>query len=117
MLRSAIHTCLSALLLLLGAAHAQPSPAAVTAVRPAGVYPAAAAPGETAWIFGLSGVAPERTLAIGDSQRDLRAARAAGMDAALVRTGKGAAQEADCAGLARWVFDDLKAAAAFLLQR
>lgn len=78
MLRSAIHTRLSALLLLLGAAHAQPSPAAVTAVRPAGVYPAAAAPGETAWIFGLSGVAPEGKLNVGGQAAEYRLDRASG---------------------------------------
>ena len=64
-----------------------------------------------------SGIEPDRTLVLGDSKRDLEAARAAGLASALVRTGKGRAQEASCASLARWVFEDLAAAAAAILGR
>ncbi|GAA0498080.1 S8/S53 family peptidase [Deinococcus depolymerans] len=66
------------LLLLLGAARAQSGATAVTAVRTAGVYPAAAAPGETAWIFGLNGVAPEGKLNVGGQATGYRLDRASG---------------------------------------
>ena len=59
----------------------------------------------------ISGIAARETLLIGDSRRDLEAARAAGVTAALVRTGKGAREERACGDLAAWTFDDLLAAA------
>ena len=80
MIRSAVRTHLPAMLplLLLGAAHAQPSAATVTAARTAGVYPAAAAPGETAWIFGLGGVPPEGKLNVGGQTTEYRLDRPSG---------------------------------------
>ncbi|MHA0041467.1 S8/S53 family peptidase [Deinococcus sp. PEB2-63] len=80
MIRSAIRAHLPAMLplLLLGAAHAQPSAATVTAARTAGVYPAAAAPGETAWIFGLGGVPAEGKLNVGGQTTEYRLDRPSG---------------------------------------
>lgn len=52
---------------------------------------------------------PKRaTVAVGDDLRDLEAAWAAGLSAALVRTGKGWLTEAAVAGLGVPVFDDLR---------
>ncbi|MFN4251676.1 S8/S53 family peptidase [Deinococcus sp.] len=80
MIRTAFRTRMPALLplLLLGAVQAQVSAPAVTAVRAAGVYPRAAAPGETAWIFGLKGVAPEGNLNVGGQATGYRLDRASG---------------------------------------
>ncbi|GGR59459.1 hypothetical protein GCM10008959_21450 [Deinococcus seoulensis] len=80
MIRSARRIRLTAFLplLLLGAAQAQSGATAVTAVRTAGVYPAAAAPGETAWIFGLKGVAPEGNLNVGGQATGYRLDPASG---------------------------------------
>ena len=50
---------------------------------------------------------PATTWFVGDAQRDIEAARAAGCRAALVRTGKGAQTETEVAGVP--VFDDLLA--------
>ena len=79
MIRTAFRTRLPALLplLLLGDAHAQLS-APATVARTAGVYPAAAAPGETAWIFGLSGVPAEGKLNIGGQTTEYRLDRPSG---------------------------------------
>jgi D-sedoheptulose 7-phosphate isomerase len=62
-----------------------------------------------------SGIAPDATLVVGDDQRDLEAARRAGVAAALVRTGKGRATESKLAGLAVPAYDDLPALARALL--
>ncbi|MFT2720829.1 S8 family serine peptidase [Deinococcus sp. A31D244] len=83
MTRSALLSRLTSVLslILLGAAHAQQTPAALpaaTAARPTGLFPAAAAPGETAWIFGLNGVAPEGKLSVGGQAAEYRLDRASG---------------------------------------
>ncbi|MFC6750386.1 hypothetical protein [Deinococcus aquaticus] len=83
MTRSALLSRLTSVLslILVGAAHAQQTPAALpaaTAARPAGLFPAAAAPGETAWIFGLNGVAPEGKLSVGGQAAEYRLDRASG---------------------------------------
>lgn len=53
---------------------------------------------------------------VGDKAHDLEAARRAGCQPILVRTGKGAATERDALGLERvLVFDDLSAVAEFLI--
>lgn len=54
--------------------------------------------------------------AIGDSARDLNAARAAGCQPILVRTGKGAATETDGVDEDVAIYDDLAAAADALLE-
>lgn len=59
--------------------------------------------------------APDKALFIGDSRRDLDAARRAGVTAWLVRTGNGRRTEAD-GGTAVPVYDDLAAAVEALLQ-
>jgi D-glycero-D-manno-heptose 1,7-bisphosphate phosphatase len=62
------------------------------------------------------GAAPERTIAIGDSVRDVEAARAAGCRAILVRTGNGTADESAARRLGVVaVYDDLRAAADALI--
>ena len=67
------------------------------------------APGLVVSAVDESGIAAEHTLLIGDDVRDVDAARAAGIAAALVRTGKG--RRADAQLIARGevvpVFDDL----------
>ncbi|MCB9763831.1 MAG: HAD-IIIA family hydrolase [Alphaproteobacteria bacterium] len=70
-------------------------------------------PGLLLGLLDLLGERPEAALLIGDAIRDLTAARAAGVRAALVRTGKGATCEPEARqqGLATaGVFDDLLAA-------
>jgi D-glycero-D-manno-heptose 1,7-bisphosphate phosphatase len=61
-----------------------------------------------------SGIAADKTIFVGDAERDLEAARAAGVTPYLVRTGKGRTTEA---ALAEPVptFDDLRALARSLL--
>jgi D-glycero-D-manno-heptose 1,7-bisphosphate phosphatase len=61
-----------------------------------------------------SGLARDDTLAVGDAVRDLDAAGAAGVRAALLRTGKGRAHEAIAAARGIPVFDDLTALVAAL---
>lgn len=80
MIRTAFRTRLPALLplLLLGASHAQQSAPATMVARTAGVYPAAAAPGETAWIFGLNGVPAEGKLSVGGQTTEYRLDRPSG---------------------------------------
>jgi D-glycero-D-manno-heptose 1,7-bisphosphate phosphatase len=56
-----------------------------------------------------SGIPRINTLVIGDAARDLDAAHAAGVRAALLRTGKGRAHEALAAARGIPVFDDLSA--------
>lgn len=64
----------------------------------------------------LAGVPPDASLVVGDAARDLEAARAAGIPAVLVRTGKGRRVEdtPDAAGIE--VFDDLLALARHLVE-
>lgn len=54
-----------------------------------------------------TGIAPCETIVLGDDLRDLQAASAAGMPAALVRTGKGASTEASIIENEVPVFDDI----------
>lgn len=54
-----------------------------------------------------SSIAAPRTLVVGDAERDLQAAEAAGLAAVLVRTGKGRATEARGRVRPVAVFDDL----------
>jgi D-glycero-D-manno-heptose 1,7-bisphosphate phosphatase len=54
-----------------------------------------------------SGIEPAATLVVGDDARDIAAARAAGVAAALVRTGKGRAVERELADPTLPVYDDL----------
>lgn len=64
------------------------------------------------------GAAPEETIAIGDSQRDLDAGQAAGCRCLLVRTGNGRDTERSGAAMApEDVFDDLRSAADYLMDR
>lgn len=55
-----------------------------------------------------TGIAPRETIVLGDDLRDLEAASAAGMPAALVRTGKGASTEASITGHTVPVFDGIR---------
>jgi D-sedoheptulose 7-phosphate isomerase len=67
------------------------------------------APGLIEAAIRASGVPAEETLVVGDAARDIDAAHAAGVVAALVRTGKGARTEPGLAGRAEaGVFDDLQ---------
>ena len=61
-----------------------------------------------------SGIPRVNTLVVGDAARDLDAARAAGVRAALLRTGKGRAHEALAAARAIPVFEDLGALVAMI---
>ena len=63
-----------------------------------------------------SGVAPEETCVIGDDLRDIEAARAAGVSAALVRTGKGM-DAAVLLGGSVPIFNDLLDAAEAIVAR
>lgn len=65
------------------------------------------APGLMLEAVEASGVSPSETVAVGDDLRDLQAAQAANIAAALVRTGKGRAAEATIAGGIA-TFDDLR---------
>ncbi len=56
-----------------------------------------------------SRVSAQDTIAVGDAIRDVEAARAAGIQAVLVRTGKGLKSEADLSCVTVPVFDDLRA--------
>lgn len=61
-------------------------------------------------------VPPVHTLFIGDRHTDLLAARAAGCQTALVRTGHGSQTEQDLHGLDVAVFDDLSHVVEFILR-
>lgn len=65
------------------------------------------APGLLLAAIERSGIDPGQTLAVGDDARDLEAARRAGVAAALVRTGKGRATEAQIAAGPLAAYDDL----------
>jgi D-glycero-D-manno-heptose 1,7-bisphosphate phosphatase len=60
---------------------------------------------------------PARTLFVGDKVTDCEAGRAAGVEAVLVRTGNGAAQEDAARGAGYAVVDDLAAAVRAFLDR
>lgn len=66
-----------------------------------------------------SGIPAMQTLLVGDDVRDVQAARAAGVTAVLVKTGKGvrAAAQLQATGNPPYVFDDLQQIARYLLYR
>lgn len=65
------------------------------------------APGLVLAAIRAGGIAPAATLVVGDDARDVAAARAAGVAAALVRSGKGRAVEQALADPTLPVFEDL----------
>ncbi len=65
------------------------------------------APGLIAAAVARSGIPAQETIVVGDDQRDLEAARRAGVAAALVRTGKGRRTEEAMGDAAVPVYDDL----------
>lgn len=73
------------------------------------------APGMFRDAVAASGIARGATLVVGDDRRDLEAARAAGIAAALVRTGKGAVVETEATRAGVPVFDDVPELVAALL--
>lgn len=68
-------------------------------------------PGLIAEAVLFSGVPPADTVVVGDADRDLEAARAAGIRAVLVRTGKGRDTERQLGDPGVAVYDDLRWAA------
>jgi len=73
-------------------------------------------PGLVRQAMAASGIGAQQTLLVGDDLRDLEAGRTAGVAVALVRTGKGSRVE-DQTGPDTLIFDDLRAAAAFVADR
>lgn len=73
------------------------------------------APGLLLEAMQASGIPRYETIVVGDDVRDLQAAKAAGIHAALVRTGKGTLAEASITGTELSVFDDLRAFTSALL--
>jgi D-glycero-D-manno-heptose 1,7-bisphosphate phosphatase len=73
------------------------------------------APGLLLDAFAASGIPRQATLLIGDDLRDLQAASATGIPAALVRTGKGVRTEAVLSHANVPVFDDVRAFVSALL--
>ena len=71
------------------------------------------APGLVIQAAAALGLDPAQAYMVGDKECDMRLGRATGIRTILVRTGKGAAQEAEClaAGVADHVVDDLRGAA------
>jgi len=65
------------------------------------------APGLIRMALAQSGIAPADSLVVGDDHRDLEAAARAGVQAALVRTGKGRKTEASLHGATVPTYDDL----------
>ncbi len=61
-----------------------------------------------------AGTSPDRSVFVGDSAKDLEAARRAGVTPILVRTGKGRVTESGSAAAGVAVFDDLLSFAHFL---
>lgn len=57
---------------------------------------------------------PSRAYMVGDKKADMGVGRNTGATTILVRTGKGAEQEAKCAGVADFVADDLLQAAKYI---
>lgn len=75
------------------------------------------APGLLLRAVAAAGIPPAATIAVGDDLRDLQAARAAGITAVLVRTGKGQLTEAKIGYLEVPVFDDLRAFASAIVAK
>jgi len=73
------------------------------------------APGLIEDAIAAAGVDARETVVIGDAPRDLQAATAAGVEAVLVRTGKGRATERQLDGRGCEVYDDLEHAARALV--
>ena len=73
------------------------------------------APGLMLSLLRSSGIPAEQTLLVGDALRDLQAAKSAGIRAVLVRTGKGRSTERDPARPAVRVFENLRDAAAAIV--
>jgi len=79
------------------------------------------APGLVLQAVAESSVPPAESIMIGDAPRDLEAGLAAGVEVALVRTGKGKRTEADLSNIAQRaagavpVFDDLQASVHWIL--
>ncbi len=71
-------------------------------------------PGLLLQAVGASGIPPEHTVFVGDSEGDLQAARRAEVTPVLVRTGKGRDTESSSAATGVAVFDDLLSFAHFL---
>ena len=67
------------------------------------------APGLLVEAVAASGIAGDSTLVVGDDRRDIEAARSAGLQAVLVRTGKGAEAAAALTQDRIPVYDDLRA--------
>jgi phosphoglycolate phosphatase-like HAD superfamily hydrolase len=63
-----------------------------------------------------AGISAAETLVVGDAERDLEAAKRAGVAAALVRTGKGANAEALVSEFRVPVYDNLQALARAILE-
>lgn len=75
------------------------------------------APGLIKMALARSGIAPEESLVVGDDHRDLQAAARAGVEAALVRTGKGRKTESSLHGAPIPTYDDLTQLASAILGR
>jgi D-glycero-D-manno-heptose 1,7-bisphosphate phosphatase len=67
------------------------------------------APGLLLEAVAASGIAADSTLVVGDDRRDIEAARSLGLQAVLVRTGKGGRAEAALTQEGVAVYDDLRA--------
>ncbi|MEJ2187990.1 MAG: HAD-IIIA family hydrolase [Acidobacteriota bacterium] len=74
------------------------------------------APGLIEDAIEAAGVGVGETIVVGDAERDLQAATAAGVEAVLVRTGKGRTTERQLDGSGCDVYDDLAAAARAILK-
>ncbi len=75
------------------------------------------APGMIETAVAVSGVPAAATLVVGDDLRDIRAAEAAGVPAALVLTGKGRKAAAQLGADALPIFNDLRALSLALVAR
>jgi len=74
------------------------------------------APGLVEAAIAAAGIPPAKTVMVGDAQRDLEAAHAAGVRAVLVRTGKGRATEALLDDARTPVYDNLLCVAEALVR-
>jgi D-glycero-D-manno-heptose 1,7-bisphosphate phosphatase len=75
------------------------------------------APGLIQEAIARSGIAAAESLVVGDDQRDLEAAARAGVEAALVRTGKGRKTEALLRGTTVSTYDDLRELARAVVEK
>ena len=75
------------------------------------------APGLIRQAVDESGIGPDATLVVGDDLRDIEAARAAGVEAALVLTGKGRSAAARLPPGEVAVYDDLRTLTRHLLAK